>query len=1019
MDNRLSLSGTFSQDLLHWRSSRRSKKTCKIETLSLKILKIESSSYQCSRTSIGQRETSERCMSNSERVKNYAERFSRRHWTFLGQGDEKKWYGTQATHLEENGIPSPHRWWNDSKKPVTQYSRASVLWVVEFWKERMAEIPYTSMRIHRTQNSCFAQLTKTAQYRRSSLKLVWRVRSEAESGRVDFGEVRGKRNWSATEKCEAARSEFLGANSKEWWSSIWKQIVRMFSELRNTGEKHTIYKSLRRCIILEKSLQDHCTRRWWFCSWGFRFQNLCRHSRTNYRSSYRTISWHQWNLKFRFPSTATKERTSWVVICQGKTAKWRSYISMIQTKIHKFWIAIGKICFAAESEPCSTGIEETHAKQFKIQTSPVYNYSEEVFLIKRKWNDILASNHFRGNTFEAEVSKLVMRQVRHHDQDERETAGAVHWNFMGPKLWKAFQKGRGQKFSDSDWLQYIYEGSNKTRFQCCKNSKNVSLYIRAVQGHTGANLVAPELMGHVAIPCKWKEFLFHRGSSYDVQSILRSGFIGGGRKSKEGRQTIFFTPLSPFVDNPDEEPSDDLSKQRKVHYHSKWKPRQDAVYWINLARAQEKEQQFWQTRSHAVIGNSTVPSGCIYKVISQRRGKNFICKTLDASSRTEDSTQECLAIAAAAAARHIGECCFGHQETGAKRRNQFPQHPELLSVRKLMRSTESPVEKEAWISSRPQNWKNCTRCDPGRWRENGRNSKSSGEITNEDLEKPGKSMKFSEESSRTIHELGEYWIARAGTDFQNRPVPFFLEAHTGRIDLPALAAFVIDMLRNKCKELKPDSRLWSFFVTLHERITQEVKDTAKVNGKETIGNQWMPEEEQEGSVTTPLWSDGKSTKSTEILSKPLDERKNFADTWTTSRRSTSPAPHPGTRGTGTRTPSHWCALVMIAKPDRCQHEKIWNPQRKFSQVFDKNEDDRFPLFRRTTERGKDHAMKHCEQTWTGRVEIRKPTGRNLPLDHPHHMAGKGDNSLRHYNLVHKFIPMRQAMKIPAAKAAVE
>ena len=39
--------------------------------------------------------------------------------------------------------------------------------------------------------------------------------------------------------------------------------------------------------------------------------------------------------------------------------------------------------------------------------------------------------------------------------------------------------------------------------------------------------------------------------------------------------------------------------------------------------------------------------------------------------------------------------------------------------------------------------------------------------------------------------------------------------------------------------------------------------------------------------------------------------------------------------------------------------------------------------------------------------------------HEDHIAGKGDNSLLHYNLVHKFIPMPQAMKIPAAKAAVD
>ena len=39
--------------------------------------------------------------------------------------------------------------------------------------------------------------------------------------------------------------------------------------------------------------------------------------------------------------------------------------------------------------------------------------------------------------------------------------------------------------------------------------------------------------------------------------------------------------------------------------------------------------------------------------------------------------------------------------------------------------------------------------------------------------------------------------------------------------------------------------------------------------------------------------------------------------------------------------------------------------------------------------------------------------------HEDHIAGKGENSLQHYNLVHKFIPMPQAMKIPAAKAAVD
>ena len=46
-------------------------------------------------------------------------------------------------------------------------------------------------------------------------------------------------------------------------------------------------------------------------------------------------------------------------------------------------------------------------------------------------------------------------------------------------------------------------------------------------------------------------------------------------------------------------------------------------------------------------------------------------------------------------------------------------------------------------------------------------------------------------------------------------------------------------------------------------------------------------------------------------------------------------------------------------------------------------------------------------------------GNSVTNYHQDHIAGTGENSFQHYNLVHKFIPMRQAMKIPAAKAAVD
>ena len=76
-------------------------------------------------------------------------------------------------------------------------------------------------------------------------------------------------------------------------------------------------------------------------------------------------------------------------------------------------------------------------------------------------------------------------------------------------------------------------------------------------------------------------------------------------------------------------------------------------------------------------------------------------------------------------------------------------------------------------------------------------------------------------------------------------------------------------------------------------------------------------------------------------------------------------------------------------------------------------------------------MKNCRSGGSNKVNIRLACileadestrlrmGESLPNHHEDHVAGKGDNSLQHYNLVHKFILMPQAMNIPAAKAAVD
>ena len=156
-----------------------------------------------------------------------------------------------------------------------------------------------------------------------------------------------------------------------------------------------------------------------------------------------------------------------------------------------------------------------------------------------------------------------------------------------PALLKAFAKHGARDSSEKHWPRHIHEGSNKTRFECCEDSKNSLAYFRAVQGHSGGISIDRELVEYIQIPCNWKEFVFHRCCSFNINSILENGLMAGGKQSKEGRQAIFFTPLDPFGENPcDEEPSDDFTIPREVHCHSSWKHDLDAVYWVKLSRAQ-------------------------------------------------------------------------------------------------------------------------------------------------------------------------------------------------------------------------------------------------------------------------------------------------------------------------------------------------------------------------------------------------------------------------------------------------
>ena len=81
--------------------------------------------------------------------------------------------------------------------------------------------------------------------------------------------------------------------------------------------------------------------------------------------------------------------------------------------------------------------------------------------------------------------------------------------------------------------------------------------------------------------------------------------------------------------DPEEEtPHDDHAIPQKASYVTRWKRKQDAVYWVRLQRAQDQGLEFWQTKSFAIMTYTTIPGDCIDRVTAQN-GERVLFEKLE------------------------------------------------------------------------------------------------------------------------------------------------------------------------------------------------------------------------------------------------------------------------------------------------------------------------------------------------------------------------------------------------------
>ena len=154
MDNLWSSSGRFSQDSLHWESS------------------IRFNRWDSKRKN-------EICENSSKTVQKYARRFPGGHWSFVGPGAEKKWYGTYDTE--------PDGSWDRNAESMTlnfaQTEQFQCFGERRKKKQRKWEEVNTLQWLYAKHRvaSPDGRLHQSAQYRRSSSGYDLRITSWSES----------------------------------------------------------------------------------------------------------------------------------------------------------------------------------------------------------------------------------------------------------------------------------------------------------------------------------------------------------------------------------------------------------------------------------------------------------------------------------------------------------------------------------------------------------------------------------------------------------------------------------------------------------------------------------------------------------------------------------------------------------------------------------------------------------------------------------------------------------------------
>ena len=268
----------------------------------------------------------------------------------------------------------------------------------------------------------------------------------------------------------------------------------------------------------------------------------------------------------------------------------------------------------------STSVVAARSKaKAKPQPRELAGTTATIPIHQRRWIDIEPS---KQDLDSYDLSKKVINLLRHNQTLQREEDGAIE--FCKIKFHLRNHHSQIQNWSDDRWKACLAAGGgSKRRYQYCSDNLGTIIYLRALQGHSGSNLIDPTLQDNVLIGTGIFPYIYHVGCTFNLYSIINNGLVPGGQNLSR-RQTVFFLPVDPRDESHKDPEYIDFSVPRLARYlHSAWKRHQDAVFWVDIDLAIKEGLTFYQTRSNAIILQGTLPAHCILKVERLKTGEKL------------------------------------------------------------------------------------------------------------------------------------------------------------------------------------------------------------------------------------------------------------------------------------------------------------------------------------------------------------------------------------------------------------